>query len=223
MRRMGLEEKRRKFPRSFFGKKDLADLTSSLMKRLCRAGAEPIPLRCIPVRCNFLHHDHRRVHAVLQLMHSACRRLAAAGGVCHRGLGLQAFPQGDGGKDRLRGRHTRMHGSLARPVRQDYIAGCKRRFAPRRASSSKSSQRWPSSLFPPSWSCGRSSPPPPLWVRRCWSRTIWGCSCFLCFCWWCPPVRPFGGDAAIPYRHYRHQQQHRAHERYSGLSRADRQ
>ena len=77
MRRMELEEKRRKFPRSFFGKKDLAGLISSLMKRLCRAGAEPIPLRCIPVRCNSLHHGHRRVHAVLQMMHSACRRLAA--------------------------------------------------------------------------------------------------------------------------------------------------
>ena len=38
VRRISLAEKLRKIPLSFFGKKDLADLTNSIMGRLCHIG-----------------------------------------------------------------------------------------------------------------------------------------------------------------------------------------
>ena len=91
-------------------------------ERLRRAGAEPVPLCRAAVRRDALHHGHRRVAAVFQLAHGAGRHLAAACGVCHRRAGLRraekAFPQSDGGEDRLRGRHSGVHRSHARPARQ---------------------------------------------------------------------------------------------------------
>ena len=91
-------------------------------ERLRRAGAEPIPFCRAAVRRNPLHYGHRRVDAVFQLAHGACRRLAAAGGVCHRIACLRraekALPQSNSGKGRLRGRHSGVHGSDARSARQ---------------------------------------------------------------------------------------------------------
>ena len=102
VRRVGLAEKLRKIPLSFFGKKDLADLTYLHYERLCRAGAEPIPLCRAAVWRDPLHYGHRRVDAVFQLAHGACRHLAAARGVCHRRAGIRraekALPQSNGGK-----------------------------------------------------------------------------------------------------------------------------
>ena len=105
----------------FSGRKAFADLTTSIMNDCAvleqsqshlsrRCTVRSSPLRSSPCRCCF------------QLVHGACRRLAAARGICHRiacfRRAEKALPQSNGGEGRLRGRHSGMHGSDARSARQ---------------------------------------------------------------------------------------------------------
>lgn len=105
VRRVNLAEKLRKIPLSFFGKKDLADLTSSIMNDCAVLEQSQSHFVAPPVRCDPLHYGHRRVAAVFQLAYGAGCHLAAACGVCYRRAGLRraetALPQSDGGEDHL--------------------------------------------------------------------------------------------------------------------------
>lgn len=105
VRRVNLAEKLRKIPLSFFGKKDLADLTSSIMNDCAVLEQSQSHFVGAPVRCDPLHYGHRRVAAVFQLAYGTGCHLAAACGVCYRRAGLRraetALPQSDGGEDHL--------------------------------------------------------------------------------------------------------------------------
>ena len=78
---VGLAEETAKDPAVVFGKEGSRRPDLLHYERLRRAGAEPIPLCRAAVWRDALHHGHRRVDAVFQLAHGACRYLAAACGV----------------------------------------------------------------------------------------------------------------------------------------------
>ena len=104
VRRVNLAEKLRKIPLSFFGKKDLADLTSSIMND-CAVLEQSQSHFVAPLYGAILSTTVIRVAAVFQLAYGVGCHLAAACGVCHCCAGLRrakkALQQSNGGEDHL--------------------------------------------------------------------------------------------------------------------------
>ena len=102
VRRVNLAEKLRKIPLSFFGKKDLADLTSSIMND-CAVLEQSQSHFVAPLYGAIL--STTVIAAVFQLAYGAGSHLAAACGVCHCRAGLRraekALQQSNGGEDHL--------------------------------------------------------------------------------------------------------------------------
>ena len=83
VRRITLAERLRKIPLSFFGKKDLADLTSTIMADCTFFRAELFPLYPGACRIHHLYGLDCRQPVLLRLAYGAGGSLGDAGGVCH--------------------------------------------------------------------------------------------------------------------------------------------
>ena len=83
VRRITLAERLRKIPLSFFGKKDLADLTSTIMADCTFLEQSFFPLYPGACRIHHLYGLDCRQPVLLRLAYGAGGSLGDAGGVCH--------------------------------------------------------------------------------------------------------------------------------------------
>ena len=212
VRRVGLAEKLRKMPLSFFGKKDLADLTSSIMNDCAVleqsqshfvAPLYGAMLSTTVIAVSMLFFNWRMALAAIWPLPVAFAIVALASGVQKR-LSRKATAAKVACEDGVQECIEAMPDLRANNAESAYLAGLEQKIRAVESRLIKSVRR--------ACSAAGHRHYRPHGRNAAGQGRIGRFDLLHVSAGGLPPVRSFGGNAAKPRRHHRHEQQHRADE-----------